>query len=538
MKDNEILPITNKTVKERDSMNKKMIGVICLMIATLMLGINLIWADGNHAGEVSGQSPEELTRQLEEADFYVQNGYLYEFETLKLASEGKLLTCFGNNAGSTYLILNLPAAPDQDAAPGNEERGWDPEMESAFDDPDVENYPQNPYFSPAGMAFKMRQDEAVIIITTLPEKCKYWSFIAYDMFAKQLEGKDYSNEKAYFGFGNDESGYYHSIFASIGSPVNLLNAKHDGDSSFGTNTVIVLCANRTVRDQISKCLGAAGYPDNMVNYMEIPADTYRMGLERGKDTFSIFGRVSQPEDRDAFDEYLKNLPETATVLRVSPREEVPASTFEIQDLQPRGSGVHEAATLSHSTERLDAIRESLIAQYADEYDYEELSTDIGITDGLTAYMKDADAQGDVHDAAYLNTGDFTLQSDEDFVVVYGVNHVTTKKARYFNAVLHERPLINGVCSVYDSLLSGSAAPYLGDASDEEDGYYVYKMARTHLDDHTAIIPYSTGNEQGKYYGVDNDSPVFVLFRIYLDETGVGADYYELINDRVIVFHKK
>ena len=110
MKDNEILPITNKTVKERDSMNKKMIGVICLMIATLMLGINLIWADGNHAGEVSGQSPEELTRQLEEADFYVQNGYLYEFETLKLASEGKLLTCFGNNAGSTYLILNLPAA--------------------------------------------------------------------------------------------------------------------------------------------------------------------------------------------------------------------------------------------------------------------------------------------------------------------------------------------------------------------------------------------------------------------------------------------
>ncbi len=26
--------------------------------------------------------------------------------------------------------------------------------------------------------------------------------------------------------------------------------------------------------------------------------------------------------------------------------------------------------------------------------------------------------------------------------------------------------------------------------------------------------------------------------IYLDETGVGASYYELVNDRVIVFHKK
>jgi hypothetical protein len=263
-----------------------------------------------------------------------------------------------------------------------------------------------------------------------------------------------------------------------------------------------------------------------------------MGLEKGQDTFSIFGRVSQPEDRGAFDTYLENLPETATVLRVSPKKEVPASTFEIQDLPPRGSGVHEAAKLNNSTQRLDMIRENLIAQYSDEYEYEELSTDIGITDGLTAYMKDADAQGDVYDAAYLNTGDFTLQSDDDFVVVYGVNHVTTGKARYFNAVLHERPLINGVCSVYDSLMPGSAAEYLDDAGDEADGYYVYKMARTQMDEHTAVIPYSTGNEQGKYYGVDNGSTVFVLFRIYLDETGRGADYYELINDRAIVFHKK
>jgi hypothetical protein len=114
----------------------------------------------------------------------------------------------------------------------------------------------------------------------------------------------------------------------------------------------------------------------------------------------------------------------------------------------------------------------------------------------------------------------------------------TGKARYFNAVLHERPLINGVCSVYNSMLPGSAAEYLSGDPDGADGYYVYKMARTQMDEHTAIIPFSTGNEQGKFYGVDNGSTVFVLFRLYLDETGIGASYYELINDRVIVFHKK
>ena len=42
-------------------------------------------------------SPEALRTELENTDFYVQDGILYEFDTLKLASEGKLLTCFGLN---------------------------------------------------------------------------------------------------------------------------------------------------------------------------------------------------------------------------------------------------------------------------------------------------------------------------------------------------------------------------------------------------------------------------------------------------------
>ncbi len=487
---------------------------------------------------VSDGSPEELRSQLENAQFYVQDGTLYEFDTLKLASEGKLLTCFGNNAGSTYLILNMPPAPEQDSAKGDPEKGWDGEIPSAYDDPEVENYPANPYFSPAGMSFKLRQDEAVVVIFPTPDECKYWSYIAYDMFAAQVEGKDYTNEKGFFPIGDDESGHYHTIFGSIGSPINMQNANHDGDSAFGSKSVIVLCANSSVRDTVMSCLDEAGYPEGMVNVMEIPSGVYRMGLEKGKDTFSLFGRISQPVDRDAYDSYMEGLSENATVFRVTPRQEVAAAPFDVKPLQARGSGVHEAERLGDVTSRLETIRASIIDKYSDEYDYEELSTDIAFADGMTSYINDANAQGDVHDAAYLITGDFELKSDEDFVVVYGVNHVNTGKAHYFNAVLHERPLINGVCSIYDSLLTDSAKEYLGDAADEADGYYVYKMARDQMDDKTAIIPYSTGNEQGKYYGVDNNSPVFVLFRIYLDETGVGADYYELVNDRAIVFHKK
>ena len=96
-----------------------------MMICFSMILVFLFSANMVQAEETDG-SPTELVSKLEAADLYVQNGYLYEFDTLKLASEGKLLTCVGSNAVSTYLILNVPPAPDQDAAPGDQERGCDP----------------------------------------------------------------------------------------------------------------------------------------------------------------------------------------------------------------------------------------------------------------------------------------------------------------------------------------------------------------------------------------------------------------------------
>ncbi len=504
----------------------------------LLIAALLITGLAVSSGTAEDRSPDDLRTNLENAGFLVQDGILYEFDTLRLASEGKVLTVFGNNAGSAYVILNLPPAPEQDAAPGNPERNWDGEMPTAYDDPEVENYPENPYFAPAGMHFKLRQDEAVVVITRLPDPCKYWSFIVYDMFSAVMEGKDYSTTQGFFKVGNERSGDYHTIFASVGSPVNMLNAKHDGDSPFGTETVIVICANSTVRDTVLTQLAAAGYPERMVNVMEIPSGVYRVGLEKGRDTFSLFGRISQPEDRDAYNEYMKGLAENAVVLRVTPREEAEPAPFPVAPLKARGSGVHETTKLAHAADNLDTIRKNILAQYADEYDYEELFTHIPFYDGITSYLNDMNAQGDVHDAAYLITDNFTLKSDDDFVVVYGVNHAYTGKAYYFNAVLHERPMVNGVCTIYDSMLTGSAEAYIGEAQDEAEGYYVYKMARTPVDEQTAVIPFATGNEQGRYYGTDNESPVFILFRIYLDETGVGADYFELVYDRVIVFHKK
>lgn len=489
-------------------------------------------------GSASTENAAQLQQLLEEDGFYVQQGSFYELDTLKEASAGRLLSCFGNNAGSSYMVFNLPAAPEQDNAKGNPDYNWPDDPSTLYDDPDVENAPANPYFAPGGWQYKLKQDEAIVLITHLPPECKYYSFINYIMFTEQKTGKDYTNEKAFFSAGNEETGLYHPIFGSIGDSVNMVNIKHNGDSAYGSEAVIVISSNQSVTDKVTAQLTAAGYDESMINVMPIPADTYNMGLQKGADTFSFLGRISQPSDQDAYTDYTENLTTNSVVYRVTPKEEIEAAPYENAVFTARGTGEHEISKLKNGSQHLDSIREAIISQYADEYDYEELSTDIAVPEGLTAYLNDRNAQGDNRDTAYVMTKDFTLNSDDDFIVVYGVNHTKTEKALYSNAVLYARPMLNGVCSVYDSLFPGSADSYLEDNCGDADDYYVYKMARTQMDDYTALIEYSTGNEKGKFYGVDNGDTLLLAFRAYMDETNVGASYYEIVYDRAIVFHKK
>ena len=537
------MPAGKKQMKEVGQMKKScLLAVLCLVLSAWPVMAAETEKESSLIQEAQDpssllDSSEFFKEILEADDYYVQQGQYRELDTVKLASEGKLLSCFGNNAGSAYIVFNLPAAPEQDTSLGSEKMGWPDETATFYDDPKVENYPANPYFAPGGWEYKLREDEAIVLITPLPGECKYYSFINYLMFTEQKPGKDYTNERAFFSAGDETTGLYHPIFGSIGNSVNMMNIGHNGDSIYDTCAVIVISANQTVTEEVVNSLHEAGFEDEMINVMPIPARTYRMGLEKGADTFSFLQRVSQPQDPDAYRDYLDHISERAVLYRITPKEEVPSDPYPNETVIPRGTGVHEAADLDDAEKHLEMIREKLIAEYGDEYDYEEKTCDIAVPEGLTAYYMDFNAKGDNRDAMYLMTQDFTLDSDEDFIVIYGANHTATGKGLYANAVLYARPMLNGVVSVYDSLFEGTADSYLKDDPDA-DKYYVYKMARTRMDENTAIIEYSTGNEKGQYYGVDNGNPVIVAFRSYLEDTGTGASYYEIIYDRVIVFHKK
>ena len=277
-----------------------------------------------------------LKTSLETAGFTVQQGSFYELDTIKEASEGRLMSCFGNNAGSCYRVFQLPDSPDQEVS--------------------------NPPFLPQGWQYKLCQDEAIVLITPLPPQCKYYSFTNYLMFTEVKDGKDYSAEKSFFTTGDDTTGIYHPIFGSIGDPLNMQRIQHDGDSPYGSNAVIVISANQTVTDTVMSQLHEAGYDDSMINVMEIPEETYKMGLEKGDDTFCFLGRISQPEDQEAYEQYLSSLAADSVVSRITPTEEVASNPYDNAVVTPRGTGRHESADMDHAEEHLNEIRNAIIEQ--------------------------------------------------------------------------------------------------------------------------------------------------------------------------------
>lgn len=73
----------------------------------------------------------------------------------------------------------IPSAPNQDPAPATEmgQFSWPAEAPSALYDASAENASANPYFSPVGWTYKLRQDEALVLVGTLPPECKYFSLL-------------------------------------------------------------------------------------------------------------------------------------------------------------------------------------------------------------------------------------------------------------------------------------------------------------------------------------------------------------------------
>ena len=492
----------------------------------------------NNPGFSDGKgSISDFISTLEERGFIVQEGKLEYLDILKLASEGKIDNAFANNAGAPYATYVLPPAPGQDPSPGQRApKGYNPKA------PD--NYPANIEYAAPGISYKLRPDEAIILIGKTPPPAYNFSYRSYLDFVEDKPSKDYSGAiKA----GNEYTGFYHNIGASLGDQINNRRIWTDntpygapGDP-FSSNTIIITSADRGINKQMREALIGSGFSPGIMNDDNIPAGLVNIGLEKGKDTFFFLMRAAIWLDYDAGWDYINNLKNYVKVLRITPKNpHTSMNPWPIPALKTRETGTTEFQVVPNARKELDYLRNQIIKKYGKDYNHVDLDLNLWILDGYEGILQDTIVYYDNRDGLYIRTEDFQLTSDEDFVIIYGVDHTQTDFATFFNISFYGSEIWNGVAGANTTdELKHPATEYFPKGYRNSKYYYAVKMARKAKEGNEVIIPYSTGNPSGSAFGVDNNEDAYIGFRIYANpKTNVAPPIFDVIWGHAIVFNKK
>jgi len=134
----------------------------------------------------------------------------------------------------------------------------------------------------------------------------------------------------------------------------------------------------------------------------------------------------------------------------------------------------------------------------------------------------------------MSTESFTMY-DNEFIVIFVVDHTKTGKAAYCSAAVYEEEYYNDVAGSSSMKWGESAKEYLKSDLDA-DKFFVLTSSRTSgLPEvgPTFIVPAKIATE-----GVHKYKPIFVGFRNYLEQaTKSGPIPEEMISPRVIKFSK-
>jgi hypothetical protein len=437
---------------------------------------------------------KSFKESLAQAGFSVQEGKLVYLDVIELYNKGLIQDCAGNNPSSPYLTYMLPVLPGQAV---NELR-----TDAVI----------NPSHKGLYYGTRLRPDEAVIYIGLTPPTCSYFSYRSH------LLSRYYP-----------EVGSFKMIIASIGDTINHLtiNTENTNGENFNNNTIIVSTADRKTYDRITSVAESSGLSHEIINLDVIPSSIVNMGLDEKSDTIGWLTRVALFQDQKRGASFLKN--PGAVILRVTPDAVMEHDPLPVPELRKRGVG----ATEFYLQDGLDALGEAIAKKHVSLY-AKQLAInyrDTEITEAITSGIR---ISGNNRDTTYLYTEQFTLDNDKnDFVIVYGVNHVMTGKATYANFSVYGVDAWNGIGAIDNSQFLGTAENYIP-GHPKVSYFYVWKIARRCSND-TNCFQVPRGR---KGYGIELNDRVMIAFRAYLEPaTMVGPSYLELLQDRAIKFSK-
>jgi hypothetical protein len=490
-------------------------GILAILFV-LFVGIGTGLAQNAMTDDVNA-----FKQALEKDGFTVADGRLAYFDFMKLYNNGILPSAYGNNPATKYLVYLVPPA-------SGKVTGVIADVIKALGvTGEITPFPN------------LRPDEALVFVGKTPPECRYFSF-------------DHNLMERTFG---TETRW---IFASLADTINNLNIKTEGTpdglpgNPYNQTTIVITTADKGINQRIQAAALSAGYSADIINTQVIPSAMLNMGIENASDTFAVFIRPSLFTDQQAGDAYIANKP--AKVFRITPNDSTKLDPYNMPKLGVRGTGKTEFDLMDD----LEQLKNAILNKYSN-LNATVLPTSQGVPIASDAIQRGIDGLGPDNDACYLwsfnRTADqptppfpnlslyydlgrnqpVTLANDPDeFIIVYGVNHVATGKAIYQNFVSYGANAWNGVGMITDVDFNNTADEYLPDNPNAR-YLYVYKIARScNGDPNCYELPYNA-----KGYGIDLDEPLFIGWRLYLERaTKTGPSYSEIVYDRAIKFDPK
>ena len=493
-----------------------------MRVCILLLALFTIFIGTGLAVNVDIGDVEKFKQALEQDGFTVQEGELGYFDFIKLYNMGVLPSAYGNNPTTKYVAYFVPPAPGYNV------------------DTKISEIARMLGMSGNTASFwNLSPDEAVIFVGRTPPECRFFNFDLILMF------RNYGNETRW-------------IFAPPVDPLNMDVIKTEGTPNgqsgnpFNQTTVVVTTSDKGIDQRIRTAAKFAGYPDGIINTHVLPPSMLKLGLENNSDVFGVGIRPAVFKDKQAGEDYINNTP--AVILRITPNESSKLEPYDVPMQRVRGTGTTEFDLMDD----LEELKNAIINKYSGST-ARELPTSMWVPDGVDGIQRGINVIGPNNDCCYLwsatqpvesptapffNTSGFypflqdsqvTLGNDTDeFIVVYGVNHVATGKATYSNFAIYGADVWNGIKAITDWDFNGTAEEYLSDNPNAK-YLYVYKLARNcNGDQHCFEVPYGKGG-----YGIDLDQPLFIGWRVYHEkDTKTGPSYSEIVYDKAIKFDPK
>ena len=368
--------------------------------------------------------------------------------------------------------------------------------------------------------FELGSEEAIVFIGLTPPAERYFGFYA---FLRTRVSPD---------------GTRQPLWASLGDAVNNATVKTTGPSPFNSPVALIFTPDQGTDARIRKALERAGYPAAIINTVIFPPSMLNLGHGDTADEFIIAVRNAMWQNQTDGDAYIQNPP--LSVFRVTPRVQATANPFPVPRLRVRGTGQTEMELMK----KLGLLRQRIIAAKSPLYP-KDLATQITVYEGYDYTQRGVDPWGDSRDAVYLTAGyvpefgstDEVTLADDEFLMVYGVNHVATGKATYHSVnVYSSNEGKVPIGSVEDPAFLDSATPYLFDDPAAAKLMYAFKISRN-CGQESNCVPLAIKNCSKVTIGPNTVLGLFV--RMYLDPaTKVGPAMPEILYDRVIKFSSR